>query len=126
MLRRGRRSALDVAKTAADALIAALAPCSTPRELWTSIIIDAVPLFESAFSMSDLFDRGVSSSCSSAPRADLSRSTSASNLDAISARPPTHIDVADLTVATAAHAVARLTNRVAFEAWRVSSCARLA
>ena len=107
----------DVAKTAADALIAALAPCSTPRELWTSIIIDAVPLFESAFSMSDLFDRDACRLLAARARfaADLSRSTSASTLDAISARPPTHIDVTDLTVATAAHAVARLTNRVAFE-----------
>ena len=97
----------DVAKTAADALIAALAPCSTPRELWTSIIIDAVPLFESAFSMSDLFDRDACRLLAARARfaADLSRSTSASTLDAISA----------LTVATAAHAVARLTNRVAFE-----------
>ena len=100
-----------------DALIAALAPCSTPRELWTSIIIDAVPLFESAFSMSDLFDGDACRLLAARARfaADLSRSTSASTLDAISARPPTHIDVTDLTVATAAHAVARLTNRVAFE-----------
>lgn len=105
------------AKTAADALIAALAPCSTPHELWTSIIIDAVPLFESAFSMRDLFDRDSCRLLAARARfaADLSRSSSASTLDAISARPPTHIDAFDLTVATAAHAIARLTNRVAFE-----------
>ena len=105
------------AKTAADALIAALAPCSTPHELWTSIIIDAVPLFESAFSMRDLFDRDSCRLLAARARfaADLSRSSSASTLDAISARPPTHIDAFDLTVATATHAIARLTNRVAFE-----------
>lgn len=105
------------AKTAADALIAALAPCSTPHELWTSIIVDAVPLFESAFSMRDLFDRDSCRLLAARARfaADLSRSSSASTLDAISARPPTHIDVFDLTVATAAHAIARLTSRVAFE-----------
>jgi len=105
------------AKTAADALIAALAPCSTPHELWTSIIVDAVPLFESAFSMRDLFDRDSCRLLAARARfaADLSRSSSASTLDAISARPPTHIDAFDLTVATAAHAIARLTSRVAFE-----------
>ena len=105
------------AKTAADALIAALAPCSTPHELWTSIIVDAVPLFESAFSMRDLFDRDSCRLLAARARfaADLSRSSSASTLDAISARPPTHIDAFDLTVATATHAIARLTNRVAFE-----------
>jgi nuclear pore complex protein Nup85 len=105
------------AKTAADALIAALAPCSTPHELWTSIIVDAVPLFESAFSMRDLFDRDSCRLLAARARfaADLSRSSSASTLDAISARPPTHIDAFDLTIATAAHAIARLTSRVAFE-----------
>lgn len=105
------------AKTAADALIAALAPCSTPHELWTSIIVDAVPLFEGAFSMRDLFDRDSCRLLAARARfaADLSRSSSASTLDAISARPPTHIDAFDLTIATAAHAIARLTSRVAFE-----------
>lgn len=106
------------AKTAADALIAALAPRSTPPELWTAIIIDAIPLFEGAFDAAELFSPASCRLLSARARfaADLSRASSSADLDAASARAPKRVTKIDLAVAACALAVARLTNRVAFEA----------
>ncbi|CEF96905.1 Nucleoporin Nup85-like [Ostreococcus tauri] len=105
------------AKSAADALIAALAPRSTPSELWIELIVDAIPLFESAFAATELFDRDACRLLSARARfaADLSGADSASALHAASARPSDAVNANDLSVATASLAVARLTTRVALD-----------
>ena len=111
-------TARATAKVAADALIAALAPRSTPSELWIPMIIDAVPLFESSLPAAEIFDRDACRLLAARARfaADLSRVASAPALDALSAHPPTAVDDDALRVATAALAVARLATRVAARA----------
>lgn len=111
-------TARETAKIAADALIAALAPRSTPSELWIAMIIDAVPLFESSLPTAELFDRDACRLLSARVRVavDLSRASSASALDALSARAPSAVDDTTLSIATAAFAIARLTTRVAASA----------
>jgi len=118
------RSSADVtldtraaARSAADALIAALAPSSTPPELWTALIIDAVPLFESPFSARSLFTRDASRLLSARLHAASTLSTlvSRSHLDAHSARPPSTVTSSNLSASIAAFALARLDARLAFD-----------
>ena len=118
------RSSADVtpdtraaARSAADALIAALAPSSTPPELWTALIIDAVPLFESPFSARALFTSDASRLLSARLHAASSLSTlpAAAHLDAHSARPPSCFTSSNLSASIAAVALARLAARLAFD-----------
>ena len=104
------------AKIAADALVAALAPRASPRELWPQLIIDAAPLFESPFDARELFSidaaRLLASRASSARL--LASSASARALDAACARART-VAIDDVRCVAACDAIARVAARVAFE-----------
>jgi nuclear pore complex protein Nup85 len=118
-LRGAEEADIGVAKTAAEALIAALAPASTPDELWIPLIIDAIPLFESAFEVSALFTADAARLLGSrlALASTLSRCRSARDLEHMcSQNTNTHkVSIDSLRIATASLAVARLTTRLAFE-----------
>jgi len=116
VLRTDDRAGAREAKIAADALVAALSPRSSPPELWHSLIVDAAPLFDGAFKVSALFNADAIRLLSARAAASAFAGADAARaLDARSARAPREISLALARQSAAHFALARLTARVAFE-----------